>query len=132
MLHASAIAYQDKAIIFTAPSGVGKTTQAELWQNYRNATIINGDKVFLTKDAERIIAWGSPWNGSSAYAENMGVEAAAIVVLEQAEENEIRKLSGMEVLEKLLPHVFFPNWDARCEEAVLALLVRRLEGGALC
>ena len=50
------------------------------------------------------------------------MKAAAIVVLEQAEENEIRKLSGMEVLEKLLPHVFFPNWDARCEEAVLALL----------
>lgn len=122
LLHASAIAYQDKAIIFTAPSGVGKTTQAELWKTHRNATIINGDKVFLTKNAERIMAWGSPWNGSSTYAENMGMEAAAIVVLEQAEENEIRKLSGMEVLEKLLPHVFFPNWDARCEEAVLTLL----------
>ena len=84
LLHASAVSYQEKAIIFTAPSGVGKTTQAELWKTHRNATIINGDKVFLTKDADRIIAWGSPWKGSSAYAENMGVEAAAIVVLEQA------------------------------------------------
>jgi hypothetical protein len=57
----------------------------------------------------------------------MGVEASAIIVLEQAEENSIRKLSGMETLEKLLPHVFFPNWDPRCEKAVFDLLSTLLE-----
>ena len=122
LMHASAVCVNDKAIVFTAASGVGKTTQAELWQKYRNAIIINGDKVFLTKESEKIVAWGSPWNGSSQYAENMGAEAAAIVVLEQAEENKIRKLHGMEMLQKLLPHVFFPNWDAKCEGAVLGIL----------
>ena len=122
LMHASAVCVNDKAIVFTAASGVGKTTQAELWQKYRNATIINGDKVFFTKESEKIVAWGSPWNGSSQYAENIGAEAAAIIVLEQAEENRIRKLQGMEMLEKLLPHVFFPNWDAKCERAVLGIL----------
>jgi hypothetical protein len=122
LIHASAICVNDKAVVFTAASGVGKTTQAELWRKYRNATVINGDKVFLTKESEKIVAWGSPWNGSSPYAENIGAEAAAIIVLEQAEENSIRKLQGMEMLEKLLPHVFFPNWDANCERAVLGLL----------
>ena len=122
LMHASAVCVNDKAIVFTAASGVGKTTQAELWQKYRNAIIINGDKVFLTKESEKIVAWGSPWNGSSQYAENIGAEAAAIIVLEQAEENRIRKLHGMEMLQKLLPHVFFPNWDAKCERAVLGIL----------
>lgn len=122
LMHASAICHNDRTVIFTAASGVGKTTQAELWQKYRNATVINGDKVFLTKESDKIVAWGSPWNGSSCYAENMGAEAAAIVVLEQAEENRIRKLSGMEILERLLSHVFFPNWDAQCEKAVFDLL----------
>ena len=122
LMHASAVCFNDKSIVFTAASGVGKTTQAELWQKYRNATVINGDKVFLTRESDKILAWGSPWNGSSSYAENIGAEAAAIIVLEQAEENSIRKLSGMEVLEKLLPHTFFPNWDAQCERAVLDLL----------
>lgn len=122
LMHASAVCVNDKAIVFTAASGVGKTTQAELWQKYRNATIINGDKVFLTKESGKIVAWGSPWNGSSQYAENIGAEAAAIIVLEQAEENRIRKLQGMEMLQKLLPHVFFPNWDAKCERAVLGIL----------
>lgn len=122
LMHASAVCVNDKAIVFTAASGVGKTTQAELWQKYRNATVINGDKVFLTKESGKIFAWGSPWNGSSPYAENIGAEAAAIIVLEQAKENSIRKLSGMEVLKKLLPHVFFPNWDAQCERSVFDLL----------
>jgi hypothetical protein len=127
LMHASAVSYKGRSIIFTAASGVGKTTQAELWKNYRNADIINGDKVFLTKTADKFIAWGSPWSGSSPYAENIGVEASAIIVLEQAEENRIRKLSGMEMLEKILPHVFFPNWDARCEKAVFDLLDEILE-----
>ena len=127
LMHASAVCVNDKAVVFTAASGTGKTTQAELWQKYRNATIINGDKVFLTKVSDKIVAWGSPWKGSSPYAENIGAEAAAIVVLEQAAENSIRKLSGMETLEKLLPHVFFPNWDPRCEKAVFDLLSTLLE-----
>ena len=55
LMHASAIFYNDKTVIFTAASGVGKTTQAELWQKYRNAAIINGDKVFFTKESDKII-----------------------------------------------------------------------------
>ena len=122
LLHASAVCHKGKTIIFTAASGVGKTTQAELWQKHRNATIINGDKVLFTKESDKIIAWGSPWNGSSSYSENIGAEAKAIIVLEQAEENSIRKLSEMEILERLLPHVFFPNWDSRCESSMFDLL----------
>ena len=128
LLHASAVCCKKKAVIFTAASGVGKTTQAELWQKYRDATIMNGDKVFLTKESDKIVAWGSPWNGSSPYAQNIGAEVAAIVVLEQAEENNVRKLSGMELLEKAAPHVFIPGWDSRCESAVLDLLDEVLAG----
>ena len=122
LLHASGVCCKKKAVIFTAASGVGKTTQAELWQKYAGATIMNGDKIFLTKASGKMVAWGSPWSGSSPYAQNIGEQVAAIVVLEQAEENSIRKLSGMELLEKVAPHVFIPGWDPRCESAVLDLL----------
>ena len=44
------------------------------------------------------------------------------MALEQAEENSIRKLEGFEVLEYVVPHVFFPSWDERCEQAVLTFL----------
>ena len=135
LLHASAIRYQERAVVFTAASGVGKTTQAELWHQYRDCAILNGDKIFLQKESDRLVAWGSPWKGSSPYAENAGAELAAIIVLEQGEENQIRKLSGMEMFRNLLPHIFFPNWDPRCERGVLDLLdevLGRVEVYLLC
>lgn len=122
LIHASAVEYQGQSIVFTAPSGTGKTTQAELWAKHKGATILNGDKVFLKKENDGIHAWGSPWKGSSPYAENASAPLRAIVALEQAEENSIRKLEGFEVLEYVVPHVFFPSWDECCEQAVLTFL----------
>lgn len=122
LMHASAVSYKGNAIVFTAPSGTGKTTQAELWQKYRNAQILNGDKVFLKQEKTGICAWGSPWKGSSEYAENQNAPLRAIVVLEQSGENKIRRLNGLEILEKVIPHVFLPQWDATCEQAVLGFL----------
>ena len=122
LMHASAIRYQGKAVVFTASSGVGKTTQAELWAKYKGASILNGDKVFLKKEEDGIHTWGSPWKGSSLYVENASVPLKAIVVLEQAAENNIQKLEGFDVLEYVIPHVFFPSWDERCEQAVLTFL----------
>lgn len=122
LMHASAVSYKNQGIVFTASSGVGKTTQAELWAKYKDAKILNGDKVFLKKEKDGIHAWGSPWKGSSPYAENASAPLKAIVVLEQAEENGIEKLEGLDVLEQVVPHVFFPNWDTDCEQAVLAFL----------
>lgn len=122
LMHASAISYENKSIVFTASSGVGKTTQAELWAKHKGAMILNGDKVFLKKEQDSIHAWGSPWKGSSPYAENASAPLRAIVALEQAEENSIRKLEGFEMLEYVIPHVFFPSWDEHCEQAVLTFL----------
>lgn len=122
LMHASVVDYEGKSIVFTAPSGTGKTTQAELWAKHKGAMILNGDKVFLKKENDGIHAWGSPWKGSSPYAENASAPLRAIVALEQAEENSIRKLEGFEVLEYVVPHVFFPSWDERCEQAVLTFL----------
>ena len=70
LMHASAVSYEGNGIVFTASSGVGKTTQAELWAKYKNAKILNGDKVFLKREQDGIHAWGSPWKGSSPYALN--------------------------------------------------------------
>lgn len=127
LMHASAVAYEGNGIVFTASSGVGKTTQAELWAKYKNAKILNGDKVFLKREQDGIHAWGSPWKGSSPYALNDSAKLRAIVVLEQAEENSIRKLTVLEAMQQFVPHVFFPTWDERCEQAVLTFLDQVLE-----
>lgn len=121
LLHASAVKFKDDAIVFTASSGTGKTTQAELWQRYRGADILNGDKVFISA-GDAMKAWGSPWRGSSSYSKNDNAKIKAIVVLEQGMKNEIKKLNSFEAMEYFIPHVFFPKWDSRCEEGILQTL----------
>ncbi|MDD7391063.1 MAG: hypothetical protein PUG60_15695 [Lachnospiraceae bacterium] len=124
LMHASAVKYEGRAVVFTAASGTGKTTQAELWKKYLQAEILNGDKVFLRPDVHTgtIHAWGSPWCGSSPYAVNDSAEAAAIVVLAQGRKNEIRRLDPMETLALFTPHVFFPSWDPTCLERMMGTL----------
>ena len=124
MIHASAIKYQDKAVLFTAPSGTGKTTQAELWRDYVDAKILNGDRVFIksTGDEERLDAWGSPWAGSSPYIVNDCAEVSAIIVLEQALDNSLRKMDVAEAMMHLSSNSFLPMWDARCLEGMLGVL----------
>ena len=47
LLHASLIDYGGSGILFVGNSGVGKTTQAELWQQHLGAEILNGDKALV-------------------------------------------------------------------------------------
>ena len=122
LMHASAVKYQNSAVIFTAASGTGKTTQAELWNKYLGAEILNGDKVFVRMENQGLTAWGSPWKGSSPYAVNASAPAAAVVVLAQGGKNEIRRLSDLESSAFLFPHIFFPNWDPQCLERVMDVL----------
>lgn len=112
-------------VMFIGRSGVGKTTQAELWKTHCGAEILNGDKVFLSVKEEypnEIFAYGSPWNGSSPYRENKRVKLRAIVHLTRDAQYSIRHLSDPEALITYMPSVFLPNWDTRLTEAVMDTL----------
>ncbi len=117
LVHSSFIIYQGKGIVFTGRSGIGKTTQAELWNKYKGAEIVNGDKTFIREVDGRFFAYGLPWKGSSAYCLDKSAELVGIVVLDQSEKNRIRKIG--DPVERLLPHVFFPHWDNVCLEKTL-------------
>lgn len=109
-------------IMFIGPSGVGKTTQAVLWSQLRGADIINGDKVFLGLREDRpneLLAYGSPWRGSSPYCLNRRVPLRAIVHLTRSPEKGIRRLSEWEGLSFFATATFMPNWDVRLTEKVM-------------
>ncbi len=118
-VHGSFVEYDGNGIIFVGYSGVGKTTQAQLWEKFLNATPVNGDKVFLRVRDDVVFACGSPWKGSSEYCVNKNVPLKAVVVLNQAKENKISRLSSVECMKFFMPHVFFPHWDEKCKVAAL-------------
>lgn len=112
-------------LLFVGRSGVGKTTQARLWAQYRGAEIINGDKVFLSLRPEcpgELMAYGSPWTGNSPYRVNKRVSLRAIVSLTRAESDGIRHLSDAEALVTYMPAVYLPGWDMRLTERVMNTL----------
>ena len=128
MMHASAVKYRNQAVLFTAPSGTGKTTQAELWQQYTDASILNGDRVFIKQETDRkLTAWGSPWAGSSPYIVNDRAEVAAVVVLEQAGYESLDRIPPLEAMAELSDNAFLPLWDEKCLQGMLGVLDCLLE-----
>lgn len=119
LLHGSLVEYKGNGIVFTGYSGIGKTTQAELWNRYLGANIINGDKLFMRKNENKIFAYGLPWKGSSPYCLNEKAIVKAVVVLRQAKENKIKKLNLSECIEYFMPHIFLPHWDEKAMHKVL-------------
>ncbi len=114
LLHGSFIDYCGSGIVFTGYSGIGKTTQAQLWQQYFGAEIVNGDKVLIRNFEKETIAYGLPWKGSSPYCVNKKVPLKAIIALRQSQENSIKRLNSVECLEYFMPHIFLPHWDKEC------------------
>lgn len=125
-IHSSLINYRGRGLLFLGPSGIGKTTQAELWQKYRGAQIINGDLAFVQKKENEFLGWGTPWHGSSPYCMNASVPVAALIVLKQAEKNSLRRLTGFTMVSEVSQSVFYPLWleggTELCLETLDALL----------
>lgn len=115
-LHSSFVLYRDKAILFTGPSGIGKTTQAELWRDYRGGLIVNGDASLIRKVDDVWQAFGTPIHGSSPYCENRQAPIAALIALRQGKENRMERLDGYEALRFCLPELYRPKMEPETED----------------
>lgn len=93
VLHASYVDICGEAILFTGPSGMGKSTQAGLWVEHACAQVINGDRALLKKHEGKWHVFGYPTCGTSGICINRNLPLRAIVVLSQAPENRIEALS---------------------------------------
>jgi hypothetical protein len=126
ILHSSYIEYKDRAILFTAPSGTGKSTQADLWKTLRGARIINGDRSAVMPTETGVLVHGIPFCGSSKICENVTAELAAIVVLDQAPQTTIQRLTGLKAFRKVWEGCTVDLWDRKettaCTDLVLETL----------
>ena len=111
VFHCSYIEWQGKGILFTAPSGTGKSTQASLWNRFRGAEIINGDRAAVRITPEAIVAEGIPFAGSSTFCENRSLPLAAVVYLAQAPVTSIRQLRGYEAFARIWEGCSINIWD---------------------
>lgn len=125
-IHGAAFAVDDCGYIFTADSGVGKTTHMRLWlKNLENVYVVNGDQP-LVKVGKDVMVCGSPWCGKEGWNNNAVVSLKAIVVMERGVKNSIAEISMSEALAELLRQVYKPSDPAKMGKTLQLLSL--LEG----
>lgn len=125
IFHSSYIDLDGRGILFTAPSGTGKSTQAELWHSLRGAEILNGDRSAVRFADGAAIVEGVPFSGSSRICVNRTLPLTAVVYLSQAPETTIRRLKGYQAFARIWEGVSINTWDAE-DMHLVSETVRRL------
>lgn len=128
ILHCAYICYQKEAILFSAPSETGKTTQAKLWEQYAGSRTINGDRALIGFDGGRLIAQGWPVCGTSGDCLNETYPVRAIVMLRQGKEDQVRRLKSPEAFCFLYTQITVNSWNresvGRSMDLIEALLLQ--------
>ena len=115
LMHGSTVAVDDKAYLFTAACGTGKSTHTRFWRQVfgDRAVIVNDDKPFLRIQSDGVLACGAPWSGKHGLETNITVPLQGICVLERGTENEICPSSAEELLPMLLHQGCPPRDEAQ-------------------
>ena len=94
MLHSSAVVVDDKAYLFSAASGTGKSTHTNFWLELfgDRAYILNDDKPAIRVLNDGIYAYGTPWSGKNNISANKKVKIQAICILKRDVINSIKPM----------------------------------------
>ena len=129
--HAAQITYQETGILFAGPSGAGKTTQAKLWERFRNARIICNDRTLLRKQNGNWHSYGYPMDGSQPVRSGEVHVAGCIVLVKQSQngKSSIERLRAGKAMAQLMPQLVIDRWseNARTQAAEnLFLLLKEM------
>ena len=122
ILHSSFINWQNNGILFSAPSGTGKSTQADLWNKHENAEIINGDRAGVRNVDGVWSAYGLPVAGSSGIYKNKKAQISHIIVLRQGTENKLTRLSPRDAFIKIYSETTVHTWDDEFQNNILNMI----------
>lgn len=122
MFHASQVAVHGRSILFAAPSGTGKTTQARLWHRFRDGEILSNDRSLVRRVQGRWQAFGYPLDGSEPIKRNEMEPLGAVVLLRQGPVNEVCRLTPRQCLPDLMGQMVLDAWNKEDVAKALGLL----------
>lgn len=121
-VHSSSIIYNDRAYLFSARSGTGKTTHTNFWVEKYGVEILNGDIAMLALEDGQMYAYGLPWCGTSGRFTNKRVPLGAVIFLYRGEENSIMPLSLSEGITSLLARTLSTSFERKDVEQNLTAI----------
>lgn len=104
LFHSSALNYLGNGILFSAVSGTGKSTHANLWRRKYgdDVVMINDDKPMIRFIDGKIIVYGTPWMGKHGIGSNTKAELKAICFINRSETNFVERISPINSVAKIL------------------------------
>ncbi len=122
VIHASAVAVDGSAFLFTAKSGTGKTTHTHLWQkNVPGTVIVNGDKPILRKVDGVLRVYGTPWAGKENEQTNVSFPVCAVSEIVRDETNYVENVAFSSFYPLLIQQIYRPKSPVALKKT-LALL----------
>lgn len=123
ILHCAFLKHRKGAILFSAPSETGKSTQAYLWEQYQeHCRTVNGDRALLQKTDGLWSAGGWPVCGDSGICNNLSVPIRAVVMLSQGEKNQVKRLDAAHAFRLMYGQITVNRWNQQANDRAMELL----------
>ncbi len=119
VLHSAVLRYKNAAVLFCAPSGTGKTTHANLWEQAGLGDVVNSDLGLCVRENGAWRLRGLPWGGSGGVAKNVDLPLLAVVDLHRAPHNRAVRLPIPDAIAALMDNALFPWWEPRLTDLAL-------------
>lgn len=120
LMHGAVVAVDDRAYLFTAKSGTGKTTHIRRWLEAfgSRAVVVNGDKPLLRIKDCGVTVYGTPWDGKEHLSRNIALPLKAVCILTRSEQNRIERISKKEATPMLRQQLYRPAAPAALAKAL--------------
>lgn len=112
-LHSASNYYQEKAWLYSASSGTGKTTHAKLWEKLYAVPVLNGDLNLLGMEKDEVFVYGIPWCGTSGVYTTKKYPLGGIILLKRGTENRVCKLPQDERQLYTAQRMISPAWTEK-------------------
>lgn len=122
ILHSAYLCHEGEAILFSAPSETGKSTQARLWEQYRGSKTVNGDRSLLYQKEGTWYAAGWPVCGDSDICHNESYPILSVVMLKQAAKNRAYQMRPMQAFQEIFSQVTINGWNREFQAKAMDLV----------
>ena len=132
ILHCAMLRVGSEALLFSGPSGIGKSTHASLWQTHvPDAEIINGDRALLQWVDGQLMAHSWCVSGSSGICLNQSLPVRGIIFLRQELENGGAPLRDLGAVKRLVSQITVNHWNPQAVERVWELAEQMARDAAI-
>jgi len=131
-LHSASILYKGKAWLFSGRSGMGKSTHTNLWKKLYNTPIINGDLNLLGMENGTPVVYGIPWCGTSGMYDTKTHILGGIILLKQAPEDFIEKLSEDKKQLLVCQRLISPTWSPELFDKNISIIEKIVSKILIC